>query len=293
MPPTNLGKSPQKTPRGPKPRSAHLFAIPQVQAARHQILQRRAVAGSSDVTQEDVDLAARTLLAVRERPYPQAIVAVTGGSLSTVGPLFHDWFMRFAYRDAEPNSPALDVPTRISLHVQRLVAQLEAAVREQIRGVPDPTQALIAAAQLGEQQGLKTQLSALTADRERMSEALAAMTYKVSELESQLATRAAVELTANNELKRATDRLQSTFDQLREQLTRPAPTAHTALTRLAAQVRQLRTDLKQSRRTGSRDANRKPAPKSRTQQSRRAGHGPGPRRPPRSAGSRRRRAQTL
>src|SRR5579859_6352309 len=114
---------------------AHLLAIPQVQAARQQILERRAVAGSGDITQEDVDLAARTLLAVRERPYPQAIVVVAGGSLSTVGPLFHDWFMRFAYRDADPNSPSLDAPTRMSLHVQRLVAQLEATVREQIRGV--------------------------------------------------------------------------------------------------------------------------------------------------------------
>jgi hypothetical protein len=68
-------------------------------------------------------------------------------------------------------------------------------VRPQIRDVPDPTQALIAAARLGEQQGLRAQLAAIVADRERLSASLAAMTYKVSELESQLAARTAAELT--------------------------------------------------------------------------------------------------
>jgi hypothetical protein len=44
-------------------------------------------------------------------------------------------------------SPALDVPTRIALHVRRLVAQLEAAVRKEISGAPNRIEAPIAAAQ--------------------------------------------------------------------------------------------------------------------------------------------------
>lgn len=41
-----------------------------VRVAQDEIHQRRAVAGSGKVTQEDVDLAARVLISVRERPYP-------------------------------------------------------------------------------------------------------------------------------------------------------------------------------------------------------------------------------
>jgi len=238
-----LEKPRRKRARDGKLLGARLLAIPQVRVARDEIHKRRAVVGSGDLTQEDVDLAARALISVRERPYPQAIVVIAGGSLSTVGPMFDDWFMRWAYRDADPNSPALDAPTKISLHVQRLVAQLEAAVRAQVRGVPDPTQALIAAAQLGEQHGLRAQLVAIAAERDRLSEALAAMTYKASELESQNAARAAAERTSNTELKRATERLQVTFDRLREQLAQPFPIATAPLTRLASEVRQLRADL--------------------------------------------------
>jgi len=38
------------------------------------------VAGSGDLTQEDVDLVARVLIPVRERPYPQAMVMIARGS---------------------------------------------------------------------------------------------------------------------------------------------------------------------------------------------------------------------
>lgn len=178
--------------------------------------------------------------------------------------MFDDWFLRWAYRDADPNSPALDAPTKISLHVQRLVAQLEAAVRAQIRDVPDPTQALIAAAQLGEQHGLRAQLAEIAAERERLSEALAAMTYKVSELESQQAARVATERTSNTELKRATERLQVTFERLCEQLAQPAPSSTTALTHLASQVRELRNELARTpRRQPTKPAVRKPKKRAR------------------------------
>lgn len=43
--------------------------------------------------------------------------------------------------------------------VQHLVAQLEMAVREQLRNVSDPMQVLVDAVQLGEQQALKAQLA--------------------------------------------------------------------------------------------------------------------------------------
>jgi chromosome segregation ATPase len=154
-------------------------------------------------------------------------------------------------------------------------------VRAQIRGVPDPTQALLAAAQLGEQQGLRAQLAAMAAERDRLSEALAAMTYQVSELESQHAARVAAERTSNTELKRATGQLQATFERLREQLAQPAPTATAALTRLASEVRQLRTDLARAPRARPvRSAARKPKEsirKSLATKSRTSGH-PGIRR---------------
>jgi len=245
--------------RAGKAPGAQLLTIPLVRVARDEIHQRRAAANSDAVTQEDVDLAARVLVAVRIRPYPQAIVSVTGGSLGTVGPMFDDWFMRWAYRDADPNSPALDAPTKMALHVQRLVAQLEAAVRAQIQDAPNPRQALIAAAQLGEQHGLRAQLAAVATERDRLSEALTAMTYKVSELESQHAVRVTAERTSNTELKRATERMQLTFERLREELAQPIPTATTALTRLASEVRQLRTDLQKTPRSRSgKPATRKP-----------------------------------
>ena len=289
----------RKAARGGKALSAQLLAIPQVRVARDEIHQRRAVAGADVVTQEDVDLAARVLISARVRPYPQAIVAIAGGSLGTVGPMFDDWFMRWAYRDVDPNSPALDAPTKMSLHVQRLVAQLEAAVRAQMRDVPDPMQVLITAAQLGQQQGLRAHLAAVAAERDRLSEALAAMTYKVSELESRLAARAATEFTAHAEVARVTERLHEILERLREQLAQPVPTASAALGRLATQVRQLRADFARSPRavSGKRPAapkpragNRKLSPKSRTQ-GRRAARGPGAQRTPRrrSAGSRQRR----
>jgi hypothetical protein len=259
MAPATPEKPRRKAARTVKALGAQLLTIPQVRVARDEIHQRRAAAGSDVVTQEDVDLVARVLVSVRVRPYPQAIVAIGGGSLGTVGPMFDDWFMRWAYRDADPNSPALDAPTRMSLHVQRLVAQLEAAVRAQIRDAPDPRQALIAAAQLGEQHGLRAQVAAVAAERDRLSEALSAMTYKVSELESQHAARVTAERTSNTELKRATERLQLTFERLREELAQPVPTATAALTRLAGEVRQLRTDLEQTRRSRpGRPATRKP-----------------------------------
>ena len=248
MPPAIPEKPRRTAARAGKALSAQLLTIPQVRVARDEIHQRRAVAGSDVVTQEDVDLAARVLVSVRVRPYPQAIVSIAGGSLGTVGPMFDDWFMRWAYRDVDPNSPALDAPTRMSLHVQRLVAQLEAAVRAQIRDAPDPRQALIAAVQLGEQHGLRAQLAAVAAERDRLSEALSAMTYKVSQLESQNAARVTAERISNTELKRATERLQLTFERLREELAQPVPTATAALTRLASEVRQLRTDLERTPR---------------------------------------------
>lgn len=85
---------PRRPTRAPKKLQPQLLAIEGIAAARRQILARRATAGSGDVIQADVDLVATALVAARERPYPQAIVAITGGSLSTVTPLFHDWFMR-------------------------------------------------------------------------------------------------------------------------------------------------------------------------------------------------------
>src|SRR6185437_13368786 len=141
---------------------------------------------SPDVTQADVDLAAQVLIEERLRPHPRILLPITGGSLSTVTPLLEDWFARFALRGVDPNTtPNLDLPTRVTLHVQLLVAQLVAAVREQIRGSPDPTQALIAAAQLGQHLSLRAQIKALETQRDQLTESLTAMTHRVARLEAE------------------------------------------------------------------------------------------------------------
>lgn len=224
-----------------------------VASARRAILERRQAAGSGDVTQADVDLASQVLLEERIRPHPRILLPITGGSLSTVTPLLEDWFARFALRGVDPNAPDLDLPTRVALNVQLLVAQLVAAVREQIRGSPDPTQALIAAAQLGQHLALRAQIKALETQRDQLTESLSAMTHRVARIEAE--QRANAETSVS---------LEATVRQLRAscQVTPRPPNADPTLKRVLAEVNALRKELKPSRRVTAKSAS------SRSQQAR-------------------------
>ena len=246
---------PRHSTRGPKKLQPQLLAIEGIAAARRQILARRATAGSGDVIQADVDLVATALVAARERPYPQAIVATTGGSLSTVTPLFHDWFMRFAYRDPDTKTVSLDAPARIPVLVQHLVAQFVMAVREQIRDVPDPLQALIGAAQLGEQQALKAQLSAVTAQRDQLQRSVEALSFRITNLGTELAARRATDDVQQVPLTNTLEAIRVALDSLPDQLAPTTPEANT-LAELVTQVGALRLALDRRQR-------RRPPPKAR------------------------------
>jgi len=209
---------PRRPGRSPKIRAADVLATEPVAAARTAIQARRQATGLHDVSQGDVDVAAEALIRARLRPYPRLITTVTGGSLSTVTPMFDDWWTRFALRSVDPNSPSLGPSVKVALHVRLLIAQLEATVREQVRGVPDPLRALIAAAQVGEHQALQARVATLTAERDKLSEHLAALTYKVAKLEGQM--RKGAELHTDHA----------------RQLTLAATTLESALTRATAEL---------------------------------------------------------
>lgn len=238
-------ENPRRTPtRGPKLPGAELLQRQKVAAARRAILERRQTSGSGDVTQADVDLAAQVLVDERLRPHPRILLPITGGSLSTVTPLLEDWFARFALRGVDPHAPGLDLPTRVSLNVQLLVAQLAAAVRDQVSGTPDPMQALVAAAQLGQHQALRAQVTALEAQREQLTQSLQAMTYRVAELEERLQTRQA----AVSELNQVVTRLTDTLAQVRPDASAAAYKEHHALQSLITEVSRLRTSMQRNRR---------------------------------------------
>jgi hypothetical protein len=263
-PPMANPASPRRPTRGPKKLQAQLLAIEGVAAARRQILARRATANSGDVIQADVDLVATALVAARERPYPQSVVAITGGSLSTVTPLFHDWFMRFAYRDPDTKTVSLDAPARIPMLVQHLVAQFVMAVREQIRDVPDPLQALIAAAQLGEQQALKSQLSTVTAQRDQLQRSVEALSYRIANLSTELAARRGTDDAQQVAVTNALEAIRIALAGLPEQLAPATPDANT-LAELVTQVGELRVALnRQRRRRPSRPARARPVRSKRT-----------------------------
>jgi hypothetical protein len=195
-----------------------MSAAEPVATARSAIQARRQATGQHDVSQGDVDVAAEALIRAQLRPYPRLITTVTGGSLSTVTPMFDDWWNRFALRRVDPNSPSLGPSVKVALHVRLLIAQLEATVREQVRGVPDPLRALIAAAQVGEHQALQARVATLTAERDKLSEHLTALTYKVAKLEAQMRKRAEL------------------HTDYARQLTLAATTLESALTRVTAEL---------------------------------------------------------
>jgi len=158
-----------------------------------------------------------------------------------VGPLFEDWWQRFVLRGVDPASPSIDLPTQVTLRIRHLLAELESAIRTQIKDVANPTQALLAAVQLGTQHGLKAQLLALQEERDRLHQSVEALTYKAAELEAQLAARTAAQREDQQQLTAAINQLQRRFESLGEELN--ATRDSQMLARITNQVRLLRRDL--------------------------------------------------
>ena len=226
-----------------------------VQAARREIADRRQARGTGarDVMQEDVDTAAEALVKAGIRPYPQLVGSMTGGSLSTVGPKFEDWWVRFAARRLDPDQPGLELPLQIALRVRHLIAGLEAAVREQLRGRLDPPVVFRAAAELGERQALRAQIAALEATREKLTADVAALTFKVSELEAGISTQATARQAATTALEAHLSHLTQALSRLQRRLDQDSSDGDR---QLLTALQRLRTQLKGAR-------HRRPAPPSR------------------------------
>lgn len=110
---------------------------------------RRSRGGAGRGRAADVDLIAAGI-----RPYPQLLARATGGPLSTLTPMFEDWWQRFvAVRRPEGERAALAAPLRTMPHLRHLLAAL------------------------GESTALTQQVKALEARREQLQQELEAMTY--------------------------------------------------------------------------------------------------------------------
>ena len=221
-------------------------------------------AASRAVLQADVDLAADALVTAGLRPYPQLLARATGGSLSTLTPMFEDWWQRFAAaRRPEAERARLAAPLRTTLHLRHLLAALEDAARTEL-GLKDAHPPLANALQaaelaalqsevkalkarlqaraLGESSALTQQVKALEARREQLQQELEAMTYQVAQLTGQLEARHEA-LRAQEEARRAAlRRVEEGFARVEALLTRPL-SAHAALGRVAAGLDRLRKDL--------------------------------------------------
>jgi hypothetical protein len=228
--------------------ASKFLATAPVMAARNAIRARRQSSGTTAVTQEDADLAADVIVrSGKIRPYPQLIAAITGGSLTTVAPLFDDWWHRFVLRGVDPNSPSLEISAKVGLHAKLLVGQFEAALRELVRGAPDPQQALIAAARIGQQQALQSQVTALKAQRDDREKLLAALTYKVSELETRLQEHATKDAANAEQLREAADRLERALLEANARANE-ARRGEPALQDILEEVRQLTASVNRRRR---------------------------------------------
>src|SRR6267154_6029048 len=144
-------------PAGPKrPEDATLTAA--IAVTRASLLKSRAP-GDTEVTQAEVDAAALALVKAGAHPHPRLVLRITGGSLATISQKFANWLQRLALRDVDPNERSLELPMKVGLRLELLVAHLADAVREEVRGIPNPTAALLAAARLGEHQAMKAQIA--------------------------------------------------------------------------------------------------------------------------------------
>lgn len=146
-----------------------------------------------------------------------------------------------------PTPLLLEISAKVGLHAKLLVGQFEAALRELVRGAPDPQQALIAAAQIGQQQALQSQVTALKAQRDDREKLLAALTYKVSELETRLQEHATKDAANAEQLREAADRLERALLEANARANE-ARRGEPALQDILEEVRQLTASVNRRRR---------------------------------------------
>lgn len=175
-------------------------------------------------------------------PHPRLVLRITGGSLATISQKFANWLQRLALRDVDPNERSLELPMKVGLRLQLLVAHLADAVREEVRGVPNPTEALLAAARLGEHQAMKAQIAALEARCQKLSEALEATTFRLAKSESEVRDRVVLAAQLDAAVQRLTDVL--------ERKPSPGKAGDSTMKRILAQVNALRETMPRSRTRG-------------------------------------------
>jgi hypothetical protein len=209
-----------------------------IAAARASLMKSRAP-GDIDVTQAEVDSAALALVKAGAHPHPRLVLRITGGSLATISQKFANWLQRLALRDVDPNERALELPMKVGLRLQLLVAHLADAVREEVRGIPNPTEALLAAARLGEHQAMKAQITALEARCQKLSEALEATTFRLAKSEGEARDRTLLATQLEAAVQRLTDAL--------AQRASPGGAADPTMKRTLARVNGLRETVSRPR----------------------------------------------
>jgi hypothetical protein len=173
----------------------------------HGRLLKSRAPGDAEVTQAEVDTAALALVKAGAHPHPRLVLRITGGSLATISQKFANWLRRLALKDVDPNERSLELPMKVGLRLQLLVAHLADAVREEVREIPDVTEALLAAARLGEHQAMKAQIAALEARCQKLSEALEATTFRLAKSEGEARDRAVLAIQLEAAVQRLTDAL--------------------------------------------------------------------------------------
>jgi hypothetical protein len=197
------GPPAQRRPGRPKrPEDATVTAA--ITATRATLLKSRPP-GDSEVTQAEVDTAALALVKAGAHPHPRLVLRITGGSLATVSQKFANWVQRLALKDVDPNERTLELPMKVALRLQLLVAHVAETVRAEVRGITDPTQALLAAARLGEHQAMKAQITALEARCQQLNTALEATTFRLAQREVEASDRAILALQLDAAVQRLID----------------------------------------------------------------------------------------
>jgi len=202
-----------------------------IAAARVSLMKSRAP-GDTEITQAEVDTAALALVKAGAHPHPRLVLRITGGSLVTVSQKFAHWLQRLALKEVDPNERSLELPMKVGLRLQLLVAHLADAVREEVRGIPNPTEALLAAARLGEHQAMKAQIAALEARCQKLSESLEATTFRLAKTEAEARDRSVLATQLDAAIQRLADAL--------AQKASPARNAGPTMKRTLAQVNALR-----------------------------------------------------
>lgn len=223
--------TPRRPGRPKRPEDATLTAA--IVATRAALMKSRAT-GDTEVTQAEVDTAALALVKAGAHPHPRLVLRITGGSLATISQKFANWLQRVALRDVDPNERSLELPMRVGLRLQLLVAHLADAVREEVRGIPNPTETLLAAARLGEHQAMKAQIAALQARCQKLSEALEATTFRLAQSEGEARDRTVLVTQLDAAVQRLTDAL--------ERKPSPGRARDSTMKRMVAQMNALREE---------------------------------------------------